>query len=423
MRRSSFRLVSFAIVVTCSLSLALHGCRSGRTPPPQPGRAASVEKDLQVSRFSTSDLSNEEADHILGDASTVLKVSDGPDDIACDLTLSRSGDVSTFRTGNGIINTASDFRRVCEEPGFVHIVNQINWCNGSIPNVIGCAKTPGECMVVVRFLPDPELQQEGILWAHEYGHTRNLGHRDDSDAVMNSVIEASHRKVDQSEADVYLEGAQAATSRAGVPMPANVRDFVRRTFIHGVPFDQAQQFNNPEAIQALLSMLQDPAEEAYWPNVVVTLGMTGNAEVAQPLSAFVERGEGVMSPPVYRAKTSALMALGYVVGKTGRQEVVNYLVTKSSPQSWRRLNWTGPFAPDAEARNLQLSQSAIMALGLSGDSRARNALLNLERVNSSFRSGAATILSETSREALKENLEAQILGLDRYTLKGIRERW
>ena len=419
MKKASF---NFALIIsTAIMAVVLSSCSKDRTIAPSPasspqaGLTAARQRALPITRFFTSQLTEDEADRILRDASLVLQMNDGDDDVACNLTLSRDGDVSTFTRGNGIISSEGDFTRVCSQPGFVHIVNQINWCNGSIPNVIGCASTPGDCMIVVRFTPEPELQQEGILWAHEYGHTRNLSHRDESDAVMNPVIEADHRKVNQEEADTYLESAEAATSAEGIPQVANVRDFVHQTFIHGVPFDQARQFNTPEAIQTLISMLQDPSEESYWPNIVVTLGMTGNGEALQHLSAFVQRGEGVLSPQAYRAKTSALIAVGYVLGQTRRAEVVNYLVRSARPESWRRLKWASPFMRDIEDRNLQLAQSAIIALGLSGDQSAQNALLNLERQEADKRSTTSGILSEVIQESLKESRKVQTIGLEKYT--------
>ncbi|WP_179957550.1 hypothetical protein [Exilibacterium tricleocarpae] len=65
-------------------------------------------------------------------------------------------------------------------PGFVKAVNRINWCGGFSPNIIGCAPAPGNGILVVRFTSS----LEGILWAHEHGHTRGLRHRNSSTAVM-----------------------------------------------------------------------------------------------------------------------------------------------------------------------------------------------------------------------------------------------
>ena len=52
--------------------------------------------------------------------------------------------------------------------------------------------------------------------------------------------------------------------------------FVTRVWRHGVPFDEAVRID-PVAIPRLLAMLSDPAYEPYWTNVVVTLGMMGDA--------------------------------------------------------------------------------------------------------------------------------------------------
>jgi hypothetical protein len=53
-------------------------------------------RQLTISRHNTAALTNAEADSILNDASTVLQVSDGPDDVACPVALVRSGDVGVF---------------------------------------------------------------------------------------------------------------------------------------------------------------------------------------------------------------------------------------------------------------------------------------------------------------------------------------
>ena len=152
-------------------------------------------RGLEVRRFTTAVLNNADADRILTDATRVLARNDGTGDVACPVRLFRQGNVSAFNNGNGMINSNADFNAINGLAGRVKVVNQINWCGGLIPNVIGCAPVPGNSQVVVRFTAN----QEGILWAHEYGHTRNLGHVTGATSIMNGTIGTTHTRVTQNE--------------------------------------------------------------------------------------------------------------------------------------------------------------------------------------------------------------------------------
>ena len=57
-------------------------------------------------------------------------------------------------------------------------------------------------MAVVRYVDT----LEGILWAHEYGHTRGLQHRDaDPNAVMNGIIGPTRRRITADECNAYRQ--------------------------------------------------------------------------------------------------------------------------------------------------------------------------------------------------------------------------
>ena len=156
---------------------------------------------LQVSRFNTSPLTDAQADTILADATTVLRTNDGPGDVAADVRMERNGAVTTFTTGDGSIDSQAEFNAVNGLAGNTKVVNQINWCGVILPNVIGCAPVPGTSLVVVRFAAN----QEGILWAHEFGHNKGLNHRNDANAVMNGTIGVNRRRINQAECDAYRQ--------------------------------------------------------------------------------------------------------------------------------------------------------------------------------------------------------------------------
>jgi hypothetical protein len=84
-------------------------------------------------------------------------------------------------------------------PGQVQVVDQINWCGGFSPNIIGCASVPGNSLVVVRFTP----ALEGILWLHEFGHNKGRNHRTDPNAVMAPSIGATRTHVNATECAAY----------------------------------------------------------------------------------------------------------------------------------------------------------------------------------------------------------------------------
>jgi hypothetical protein len=106
--------------------------------------------------------------------------------------------VTVFDDGDGSIDSAAEFNAVIALAGFVKVVNQINWCSGIGFNIIGCAPIPGSSLVVVRF-----TGAEGILWAHEYGHTRGLPHNTGGTAIMNGTITATHTMVTPSECAAF----------------------------------------------------------------------------------------------------------------------------------------------------------------------------------------------------------------------------
>ena len=171
-----------------------------------PSFAASAQVDMTISRFRTATLNETTADKILSSAKAVLSKVDGPDDVSCDVNFQRAGTVTVFTSAGGAINSNDDFQRVCEENGNVHVVNEINWC-GDFGMKIGCAPTPGDCVVVVRYFPS----LEGILWAHEFGHSKGLYHRDEQHALMRASIDPDNRRVNAFECGAYASSSPSSS--------------------------------------------------------------------------------------------------------------------------------------------------------------------------------------------------------------------
>jgi hypothetical protein len=377
-----------------------------------------VTHNLTVRRHTASTLNNADANRIMGDANTVIQVSDGPGDIACNMDMVRTGNVGTFAVGTGAINSAADFTAVIQSPPpGVKVVNQINWCGGLIPGVIGCAPVPGTSFVVVRFTPS----LEGILWLHEFGHNKGLPHRNDVNAVMAPSIAASRRHVNQAECDAFrAQPAVAAVAFTILPaeaqeMPQDVRDFVRQIYFHGVPFEQARQFGEDD-LAVLEQMLQDPAEEPYWQTIVVTMGMIGEPEAAGPLIEFItEPTEGQLSPDHYRAKTNAVMSLGYLVNLGESQEALDFLTEAARPAFWTgEALGMAPFHADAEERNIDLATHAVLGLALAATDEAIEALRELRDTTDAEVAEFQRASGELIAEAIREAEQIREEGLEEY---------
>jgi PBS lyase HEAT-like repeat-containing protein len=380
---------------------------------------------LQVRRFTTAALTNANADSILADATTVLKTDEGAGDVACSVTLARAGSVATFTQGDGSIDSGAEFSSLIALPGHVKVVNAINFCGTLLPNVIGCAPVPGNSLAIVRFTAG----MEGILWLHEFGHNKGLSHRNDANAVMNGTIGPTRRRVTSAECGAYGTLGQPAIAPAAAAAPAeaadvsppdvrsmDIKEFVRQTFIHGVPYEEASRYP-PDVVPTLLEMLKDRAEEPHWPNIVVVLGMIGDERALDPLIAFIEQGGGTLSAAHYRAKTSAIMSLGYLINKTGNRKALDYLARGLVPEAWaaRAAASRAPYQATTIERNRDFAKHAILGLALSGHPEAAQALRSLQQpaVNESQRRFRAQV-SDLVAQALKEHQQISSRGLADY---------
>jgi hypothetical protein len=176
-------------------------------------------------------------------------------------------------------------------------------------------------------------------------------------------------------------GEKPPAPPAGAGLPAGdalpVEAFVRQQFVHGLGYPAAAAYG-PDAVPRLLAMLADPAEQAHWTNVVVVLCAVGDGGVAQAVIDFVHAGEGEIAEAHYDAKGAAVMALGWLLARTGSPVALAYLAGSSEPHRWKggRIAWTVPGETPEGVRDL-LARMAIQGLGLSGVPRARGPLEEL----------------------------------------------
>ncbi|MDT7809757.1 MAG: hypothetical protein QOJ70_3570 [Acidobacteriota bacterium] len=196
----------------------------------------------------------------------------------------------------------------------------------------------------------------------------------------------------------------------------SLRRFVRQSFFHGVLFEEASRYRSDRDVATLVSLLNDRAESFYWRNVVAILGMGRNPRATAALIAFIERGSGKLSREEYTAKSAAVISLGYLAGRDTR--ALDYLLKSVNPAAWsRRLGWLSPYADQSDTRNLQLTKSAIQALGLSGHPQAMRGLLELQQSESLKIYQTDESLRELVDEALKSNEAVRKRGDAAYTRK------
>jgi hypothetical protein len=159
-----------------------------------------------VSKLSPSDVKK-----ILADASSLLQTQEDPQDVSCNVGFALKGEVGKFSSAPAVINTAADLDAVHSVPADVKVVQQINFCMGKFmtDGFLGCAWRPeGRPKTVIV----KARMGDGVAapaWAHEYGHTTGLLHRQDKDgfALMTPCALQPFRKhVNKVECDHFIAG-------------------------------------------------------------------------------------------------------------------------------------------------------------------------------------------------------------------------
>ncbi|HBP87314.1 MAG TPA: hypothetical protein PKK23_05735 [Nitrospirales bacterium] len=207
--------------------------------------------------------------------------------------------------------------------------------------------------------------------------------------------------------------------------PEQVQDFVHQVYIEGVPYTEASQLSADVALPVLEEILNNPREEDYWANVVVTIGMIGSDQGAKVLTDFITRKEaqGKLTRAQTVAKTSAVMSLGYIVNKTGNRTALDFLMKSTDPQTWnkRKLAWTGEFHTNETERDKQLASIAVLGLGVSGNSVAAKFLESLKAQPTTPHLRALKMaipeIEHIAEEALKTNRAISTGGIHNYYKK------
>src|SRR5574341_2149108 len=163
-------------------------------------------------------------------------------------------------------------------------------------------------------------------------------------------------------------------------------------------------------------MLQSPAEEAAWANIVVTLGMIGDDRAVEPMIAFIEAGgQATLSRPQYAAKTSAVMSLGFIVNKTGNRRALDYLKAGLAPDAWgaKLAPAIASFHAARAERDRDFSKYAILGLALTGKPEAADALRELRRPAAGTAPSAFAVqVDDLVSEALNDHAAIAAKGLE-----------
>ena len=199
--------VAFLAIAAGLATSACHPSTPTPEPSPQAGPKPIVHA-LKISRYAATPLDEPSADAILFASTNVLQGVDHPGDVSCQVVLQRDGAITTFGQGsaftatgsgfNGTVGTQAELNDIMAVQGNVKVVNALNFCVGINPGVVGCGQHPGTSFVVERSASLP-----GIVWAHEYGHNKGLGHRPDPDAIMFDTINGVDLDVTTSECNAF----------------------------------------------------------------------------------------------------------------------------------------------------------------------------------------------------------------------------
>jgi HEAT repeat protein len=202
------------------------------------------------------------------------------------------------------------------------------------------------------------------------------------------------------------------------PIQQDVRDFVRSDDFSRHSYRDWSSSYDSSIVRELAEMLSSKAESASWGHAALLLGAAGDERAVDALIAFLETPleNPVLSDSHVVAYESAVEALGYLVNRTGSVRALDYLVGGLTPSVWVKRGVLG--VPEWETSYAEfgkrLSKYALFGLAVSGDPRAREALIALRDsptpAQAEFRSKLDDILA-TWLEVHQQVAEKGIAGM------------
>ena len=350
---------------------------------------------LSIRRHDTAYLSEKSADAILARATSLVQTKDRKDDVSCGVVFRRSGSVDTFSATSGMIASRSDYRQVLNLPGDVKIVRRILVCNGK-PNgtILGCAPIPGRSFVAINMGLHSD---NAILWTHEYLHNVGRKHRTGIDLVMNPYHGSMDRIINGAECGALIpycdmpipKGTDAVAETIVVAEVSteeadrDVRSFVKKRYVHGMPYSEAVAFG-PADVPILLEVLDNDKDQVNHPNVVSLLGIIGNDPAKEALIQFISQAETKLhNSNTYQATLAAVMSLGYIVNRTGDQDLIAFLRKRveglDEPIGNSKEAGQTQAQPLVRLEASDVARAAVWGLALGGTRESRNALRTLAK--------------------------------------------
>jgi hypothetical protein len=173
--------------------------------------------------------------------------------------------------------------------------------------------------------------------------------------------------------DQMPDAGRQTTARA---KKAPVDEFVSQIYFEGLPLDEAAGYGD-DSVDMLIAILRDPSRVEYHENAALTLGMIGSERAVEPLMAYIQNRlepatapsrEGQTSRAAYKGRVGAIVALGYIVYRSGSKTALNFLKDNASPQTVKLLGIDD--GRSNEAKNQDLTKYFLLSLGLSGNIEA-----------------------------------------------------
>jgi hypothetical protein len=131
------------------------------------------------------------------------------------------------------------------------------------------------------------------------------------------------------------------------------------------------------AVPELIVKLQSETDESRRACWAIVLGVVGDERAVEPLIASIEKPSSAQPTD---ARYVAMQGLGFLINRTGSAQALTYLIDGLKLDVWRKRSLQGvpPFNRSQSEYDRQLSDYALMALALSGDPRAGDALRSLQ---------------------------------------------
>lgn len=379
---------------------------------------------LSVLRHRTVYFSETDADSILSEATTLVQEKDTKHDDACSVVFARGGKIDTFSAPPATIASRRDYEKVINLPGEVKIVRSILWCGGKADaTILGCAPTPGRSFVAI----DMGLYLDSaILWAHEYLHNSGRRHRSGPNLLMNPHHSSTNRVINGDECAALIpycdmpkpKGTSSSSTKPEKPEAGadkhrpDVLSFVRKRYIHGLPYANAAAFGEGD-VPALLKALSDDEDKDYYANIVSVLGLIGSDQAKIGLLDFISKARDSSHNSVsYQASLAAIMSVGYVVNRTGDRELIEYLsdlargLGKATTESIEDDEKQGK--REIQLDTADVARAAIWGLAFGGNKDSRDALRAL------WESSAGEEYKELLDDAIGTNIMIHQSGLLNY---------